>query len=413
MLNESEKKQKQAKNARNVPRLRFVGFNDEWEQRKLGNYLSIPEKIKANVNTPNDLMTVKLNLRGIEAGGNRETLNLGSTVYYKRKSGQFIYGKQNFFNGSMAIIPSELDGKATSGDVPSLDINGIDSEYLYTYVSRKSYWKRKESAASGTGSKRIHESTLLEFEISVPSELEQGRIGKFFIELTNLINLHQHKLNLLEEKKKGYLQKMFPKKGEKEPELRFSGYTDAWEQRKLSEGTSKIGDGLHGTPKYSDDGDVFFVNGNNLVNGEIIITEETKRVTEEEQSKDDRSLGKNTILMSINGTIGNLAWFNGEKLMLGKSAAYITVSDFNKEFVYTYLQTSQIRNYFLNNLTGTTIKNLGLKTIRETLILVPSKSEQQKIGILFDHLDHLITLHQRKLDALKERRKAYLQKMFV
>lgn len=169
---------------------------------------------------------------------------------------------------------------------------------------------------------------------------------------------------------------------------------------------------MHGTPKYSDDGDVYFINGNNLVNGKIVVTEETKRVTKEEQSKSDKLLDENTILMSINGTIGNLAWYKGETLMLGKSAAYITVSDFNKEFVYTYLQTCQIRNHFLNNLTGTTIKNLGLKTIRETLIFVPDSSEQQKIGTFFKQLDDTITLHQRKIEALKQMKKGFLQQLF-
>ena len=198
----------------------------------------------------------------------------------------------------------------------------------------------------------------------------------------------------------------------KSPQLRFEGFTDDWEERKLSEGTSKIGDGLHGTPNYSDNGDVFFINGNNLVNGKIVITKETKLVTESNQSKDDKLLNRDTILMSINGTIGNLAWYNNERVMLGKSAAYLTVSNFDKKFIFSYLQTSTIKNYFLNNLTGTTIKNLGLKTIRDTTLFVPTLEEQQKIGSLFKQLDDTIALHQRKLDLLKEQKKGYLQKMF-
>ena len=198
----------------------------------------------------------------------------------------------------------------------------------------------------------------------------------------------------------------------KVPELRFKGFTDDWEERKLSEGTSKIGDGLHGTPNYSDNGDVFFINGNNLVNGKIVITKETKLVTESNQSKDDKLLNMDTILMSINGTIGNLAWYNNERVMLGKSAAYLTVSNFDKKFIFSYLQTSTIKNYFLNNLTGTTIKNLGLKTIRDTTLFVPTLEEQQKIGSFFKQLDETIALHQRKLDLLKEQKKGYLQKMF-
>ncbi|OAX74690.1 hypothetical protein A0U96_14985 [Lactiplantibacillus plantarum] len=198
----------------------------------------------------------------------------------------------------------------------------------------------------------------------------------------------------------------------KYPQLRFKGFTDPWEERKLSDGTNKIGDGLHGTPKYSEDGEVYFVNGNNLGNGQIVIMPETKRVTSNEQSKDDKALNESTILMSINGTIGNLAWYRGENLMLGKSAAYIEVSDFDKKFIYAYLQTRPVKDYYLNSLTGTTIKNLGLKAIRNTNICTPTIDEQAKIGVLFQSLDKTIALHQRKLAKLKELKQGYLQKLF-
>ena len=196
------------------------------------------------------------------------------------------------------------------------------------------------------------------------------------------------------------------------PKLRFPGFTGAWEQRKLGEGTLKIGDGLHGTPKYSTSGNVLFINGNNLINGKVVITSETKRVTSNEQSKDDKELNQNTILMSINGTIGSLAWYRNENLMLGKSVAYIEVSEFDKKFVYAYLQTTIVKFYFISSLTGTTIKNLGLKAIRETPLLIPNIEEQEKIGEFFQQLDSLIALHQRKLEHLQEQKKGLLQKMF-
>ena len=196
------------------------------------------------------------------------------------------------------------------------------------------------------------------------------------------------------------------------PKLRFPGFTGAWEQRKLGEGTLKIGDGLHGTPKYSTSGNVLFINGNNLINGKVVITSETKRVTSNEQSKDDKELNQNTILMSINGTIGSLAWYRNENLMLGKSVAYIEVSEFDKKFVYAYLQTTKVKFYFISSLTGTTIKNLGLKAIRETPLLIPNIEEQEKIGEFFQQLESLIALHQRKLEHLQEQKKGLLQKMF-
>ncbi|EOJ75248.1 hypothetical protein WO7_02772 [Enterococcus faecalis EnGen0355] len=198
----------------------------------------------------------------------------------------------------------------------------------------------------------------------------------------------------------------------KVPRLRFRGFSEDWELCKLGDGIAQIGDGIHGTPSYVEDGDVFFINGNNLVNGKIVISQETKSVDESQLTNTEKSLNGNTILMSINGTIGNLAWYHGEKVMLGKSTAYLKVSDFNKEFIYTLLQTEKTSNYFKSNLTGTTIKNLGLKTIRETPALIPTSLEQKKIGIFFNSIEDIITLHQRKLEQLKELKKAYLQLMF-
>ena len=144
-----------------------------------------------------------------------------------------------------------------------------------------------------------------------------------------------------------------------------------------------------------------------------IINSETKTVDDSQRSVADKSLDDTTILMSINGTIGNLAYYSGEKLMLGKSAAYIKVSEFDKKFVYAYLQAPSVKAYFMDSLTGTTIKNLGLKAIREMKIIVPQDIEEQnKIGDYFSNLDKLITLHQRKVDSLKELKKFMLQNMF-
>ncbi|MFV0598856.1 MAG: restriction endonuclease subunit S [Bacteroidales bacterium] len=193
-----------------VPNVRFTDYEENWKKHKLKDYLSVPEKMKANIKSKEELMTVKLNLGGIISGANRDTLELGSTIYYKRKAGQFIYGKQNFFNGSIAIIPKIMDGKATSGDVPSLDINNINTTYFYYFISRKNYWKKKETEATGTGSKRIHEHTLLNFDINVPlCEKEQKEIGLFFKQMDKLLFIHQKQIENLETMKKAYLSKLF------------------------------------------------------------------------------------------------------------------------------------------------------------------------------------------------------------
>lgn len=207
------------------------------------------------------------------------------------------------------------------------------------------------------------------------------------------------------------IEKMFPQNGACVPEIRFKGFTDDWEQRKLREVCSEIGDGLHSAPTYDDNGEYYFINGNNLVNGHIEINEvETKRVSSSTFISNDKGLDKNTILLSINGTIGNLAYYADEKVMLGKSAAYLKAEDIKKEFLYTSLQTEMILNNFMLSLTGTTIKNLGLEAIKKTNISIPDYDEQAKIGQYFEQLDNLITLHQRKIEKLKNIKKFMFRK---
>ena len=183
-------------------------------------------------------------------------------------------------------------------------------------------------------------------------------------------------------------------------------------KKSLQEISSKIGDGIHGTPQYVVGSNIYFINGNNLSSGRIIITNETKQVSIKDKIANDKALNSNTVLLSINGTIGNVAFYQGEQIMLGKSVAYINLKKVNRDFVFTYLNSGRTLIYFQDNLTGSTIKNLGLKAIRETPIILPSKNEQTQIGNFFQNLDTLIAQHQKKYDKLLILKKAMLEKMF-
>lgn len=403
-----------------MPEVRFDGFSEDWEFPKLE---EVVEDVSGNegrtdlpiltISAGNGWMNQKDRFSQVIAGNelkNYTLLKKGELSYNHGNSKLAKYGAVfELKDYEEALVPRVYHSfKSNDKSSPSFLEKLFSSK-----IPDRELGKLVTSGARMDGLLNINKQAFFGITISVPKLEEQQKIGTLFKQLDDTIALHQQYVNQQQQYKKAMLQRMFPNNGEKFPELRFPEFTNAWENRKLSDGTSKIGDGLHGTPKYTDDGDVYFINGNNLVNGEIIITEETKRVTTNEQSKDDKALNENTLLMSINGTIGNLAWYKGEKLMLGKSAAYITVSDFDKKFIYAFLQTDGVRNYFLNNLTGTTIKNLGLKTIRETKLFVPEIEEQSKIGSFFAKLDHLITLHQKKLEDYQHLKKALLQRMFV
>ena len=198
------------------------------------------------------------------------------------------------------------------------------------------------------------------------------------------------------------------------PELRFPEFKEEWVEKKLGEITSKISDGIHSTPTYDSNGDIYFINGNNLVNGRIDF-KTSKKISVQEFNKYKNYLeAKNTLLLSINGTIGNIAKYEGENILLGKSAAYINVvSKFiSRCYIFYYLQTSKIYESFLRELTGTTIKNLSLKSIKNIIVYISELDEQQKIGNFFSKLDRQIELEEQKLEKLEEQKKGYMQKIF-
>ena len=183
----------------------------EWKERRLKEVLSIPEKIKPTFIDKNQLITVKLHLKGVLKNENTETLSLGATNYLLRKKGQFIYGKQNLFNGAFGIIPNELDGFLSSGDVPSLDINHskINALFLLNFLGRDHFYKSLENIATGSGSKRIHEEALLNLKIQAPSMEEQTAIANFLSSIDTKIDVERELLQKLEEQKTYLLQNMF------------------------------------------------------------------------------------------------------------------------------------------------------------------------------------------------------------
>lgn len=199
------------------------------------------------------------------------------------------------------------------------------------------------------------------------------------------------------------------------PKLRFPEFWDAgdWEEKKLGDIAEKISDGIHSTPNYNESGLYYFVNGNNLVDDKIVINESTKRIDEIEYLKYKTELSSQTILISINGTIGNLAFFNGEKVVLGKSACYINLKpNENKYFVFNLLKTSNIQKYFEKELTGSTIKNLSLASIKNAKTFFPIPSEQQKIADCLSSIGDRITAETQKLHTLKAHKKGLMQQLF-
>ena len=189
---------------------------------------------------------------------------------------------------------------------------------------------------------------------------------------------------------------------------------EQWKKYQLKDVTTLLGDGLHGTPKYDKNGTVFFINGNNLVDGKIEIKDSTKRVSEDEANKYRKNLNHRTILVSINGTIGNVAKYQGEACILGKSACYFNVAeDFDLNFIYYVVASQQFKNSIMHLATGTTIKNVSLETMRNYSFVAPSINEQKRISSLLSSLDNKIDLNRRINDNLEQQAQALFKSWFV
>lgn len=195
----------------------------------------------------------------------------------------------------------------------------------------------------------------------------------------------------------------------------MGGVSMEWKEVTLGEISSKIGDGLHGTPKYDDEGPYYFINGNNLNCGKIIIKDDTKRVGIDEFVKNQKELNEQTLLVSINGTIGNVAKYNNEPCILGKSACYINViKEVDKEFIYYVLTSANFKRNITNEATGTTIKNVSLKQMREYKFNIPCNiADQRRIASILSSLDRKIELNNKINADLEEMAQAIFKNWFV
>src|SRR5690554_6894663 len=187
-----------------------------------------------------------------------------------------------------------------------------------------------------------------------------------------------------------------------------------WPTVTLQEITSVLGDGLHGTPKYDKHGEYYFINGNNLSNGRIVITDKTKRSPASEYEKHKKKLNDRTILVSINGTLGNVALYNGEHVFLGKSACYFNVkSDVDRLYIRYVLENRDFQDYIHNLATGSTIKNVSLKLMREFSFKLPPFHIQKRISEILGELDEKVQLNKQINQTLEQMAQAIFKSWFV
>lgn len=398
------------------PEIRFKGFNEAWEQRKFSDVVSTrrgltykPSDIRKNgvrVLRSSNIAEDSFTLSDEDVFVVREVVNIdcarANDILITAANGSSrLVGKHTIISG----IPEE---SAVHGGFMLL---GTTKEPHFVNASMGSSWYRRFIelfVAGGNGAiGNLNKNDLDNQEIAIPSEEEQKKIGSFFRQLDHLITLHQRKYDKLINVKKSMLEKMFPKNGSNVPEIRFKGFTEAWEQRKLGEAGSVSMCRRIFKEQTSETGDIpFYKIGTFGAEPDAFIS---KELFEEYKSKYPYPK-KGDILISASGSIGRTVEFAGNN------------EYFQDSNIVWLTHNERLSNPFLKcfysvvkwaGIEGSTIKRLYNDNILNTVICMPSIPEQNRIGTFFENLDHLITLHQRELEKLKNLKKACLEKMFV
>jgi type I restriction enzyme S subunit len=264
------------------------------------------------------------------------------------------------------------------------------NDYALYYLNSINY----REYVNGTTRLKLTKSNLVDIQFILPPLPEQQAIVAKIEELFSDLDNGKQQLQTAQQQLKVYRQSLLKwafegkltNKDVKEGELPVG-----WKLKELKDITTVQGDGLHGTPKYSDSGEYYFINGNNLNDGKIEIKENTKRISLEEFNKYKKPLNENTILVSINGSLGYTAFYNNEKVVLGKSACYFNVLEIiNKFYIRYFLTSNQFTSYANKKATGSTIKNVGLKAMRELQIPIPPTLQEQQL--IVDELESKLTV---------------------
>ncbi len=321
---------------------------------------------------------------------------------YLLKDGDLVFARTGATVGKSFLIKGNIPEAVFASYLIRVRVSKkINEKYLSYFFQSPNYWTQITEGQVGIGQPNVNGTKLGQLNISIaPLEEQQAivtKIEELFSHLENgkqQLQTAQHQLkvyrqSLLKWAFEGKLTNTNVKDGE--PDCRQASLPKGWKIKELKEITSVLGDGLHGTPEYSETGEYYFINGNNLTDGKIEIKKNTKRVSNEEFKKYKKPLNERTIFVSINGTLGYTAFYNNEKVILGKSACYFNVLDtIDKNYIRYFLTSNSFINYANKNATGSTIKNVGLKTMRELQIPIPSLLSEQQF--IVDELESKLTI---------------------
>ncbi len=406
------------------PEIRFKGYTDEWEQRKLNDISDVRDGTHDSPkyqNTGHPFVTSKnvkdgfINYDDIQFISDEDFNEINKRS--KVDVNDILMGVIGTI-GNMALIRTEPDF-AIKNVALIKDTKQINYLYLYHFLHSPFIEKQLSSGMDGGTQKFVSLGNVRNLDIVYPSEIEQIKLGDYFEHLDHLITLHQRKCDEVKTLKKYMLQKMFPQNEQKVPKIRFEGFTEAWEQRKLGDVLDDMYNGQTPSRNKSQywNGNIKWLSSGELNRGTVYDSIET--ITEDGQkSANLRIVPKGTFIMAITGleavgTRGNCALLGFDTTLNQSCMALFPKKDLlTSDFLFQWYGKVG-EEYGLNYTQGTKQQSYNAELIKILPISLPSVAEQKKIASYLSNLDHLITLHQQKCEELKKIKKFMLQKMFV
>ncbi|RXX02116.1 type I restriction endonuclease subunit S [Enterococcus faecium] len=395
------------------PEIRFPGFTEDWEERKLGDVFSE----RSERSSEGELISVTINSGVIKASelDRKDNSSDNKSNYKKVEVGDIAYNSMRMWQGASGY--SSYEGILSPAYTVIIPKEGTDSKFFAYDFKRydmiQTFKRNSQGLTSDTWNLKF--PTLKLVKIMVPSIEEQKQIAAFFERLDNTIALHERELDVLKETKKGFLQKMFPKNGAKVPEIRFPGFTEDWEQRKLGQ-VANYRRGSFPQPYgnkewYDGENSMPFVQvvdvGDNLR-----LVEDTKQKISELAQPKSVFVEEGKVVVTLQGSIGRVAITQYPAYVDRTLLIFESYKAEMDEYYFAYV-IQQLFEYEKTRAPGGTIKTITKEALSNFTISFPSIAEQKKLGKFFEQLDDTIALHQRKLDLLKETKKGFLQKMFV
>jgi len=396
------------------PQIRFAGFTDAWEQRKLGEMLK-EFSIKSKAEDEYTVLSSTNSGMEIRDGRVSGTSNLGYKII---EDGDLVLSPQNLWLGNINV--NDIGKGLVSPSYKTFKFVDLDSQFIEPQLRLPRMleeYKNTSTQGASVVRRNLELDSFYQIPIRVPSWKEQKKIGLFFKQLEDTVTLHQRELELLKDMKKSLLQKMFPKDGANVPEIRFAGLTDVWEQRKLSE-LMEFSNGIN-APKENYGKGRKMISVMDILADEPIIYENIRNSVEVDNTTESRNKVENGDLVfvrssEVSNEVGWAKAYQQKKYALysGFSIRGKKKDDFDAKFIELSLNYPN-RKQIESRAGGSTRFNVSQSILSSIVILEPTKEEQIEIGNLFRKLDETITLHQRELNSLKNLKKSLTQKMFI